>query len=203
MFPSPERATFHPSQPLSVTTAPISFGPCCNQTPFDRVKAHTAPTRVISLSNGPPTSAVLPSDETATLAPNAAWPLCPAPTSFEPYCVQTPPDRANTQTAPTPSASFGPPIAAVSPSVDSATSVPNRAWAAPAPVSFGPCCQPRRAEADEHPRRTRAVGVVGGADQGGVAVGRERHAHPTPDRPSVSLALSPPPCCDHVAPERV
>src|SRR5438132_9307680 len=46
-------------------------------------------------------SAVLPSEDTATLEPNLAVPLAPVPVSFGPYCVHVEPERVNTHAAPT------------------------------------------------------------------------------------------------------
>src|SRR5438874_55035 len=94
----------------------------------------------MSLSPEPPMSAVLPSEESATLEPSLGAPLAPTPVSFDPCWVQVEPERVNTHAAPGPSS--GPPTSAVLPSEDSATLKPKllrlRALA-PVPVSFGPC----------------------------------------------------------------
>ena len=47
-----------------------------------------------------PISAVVPSAESASLAPKAPAPISPAPVSFGPCCVHVAPARANTHAAP-------------------------------------------------------------------------------------------------------
>ena len=69
-----------------------------------------------------------------------------------------------------------PPISAVFPSADSATSKPNLSGRrlAPLPVSFAPCCVqlvPERV--NTHAAPTKLV-VADAADQRGVPVGRQR-----------------------------
>src|SRR5215469_12097948 len=93
------------------------------------------------LSPGPPTSAVLPSADSATDWPWLAAPVpaAPVPTSSAPCWLHTPPLRVNTHAAPVLPAF--PPTIAVLPSADSAT---ERPWLAPppaasVPTSFGPC----------------------------------------------------------------
>ena len=136
VLPSAERATSEP-KPLELLAhgdgkhvATNSFGPCCDQTPPERVNTNTAPSKS---SSGAATSAVLPSAETATLLPNRPAPVSSEPLSFGPCWIQVPPERTNTQTEPTLPLSAGPPIRAVLPSADRVTT-PN----APAPVSLVP-----------------------------------------------------------------
>src|SRR5271167_2061305 len=64
LLPSAESATEKPR--LAVPTAPVptSLSPCWVQTPLLLVKTHTAPAS--ELSPTPPTTAVLPSAESAT-----------------------------------------------------------------------------------------------------------------------------------------
>src|ERR1700674_3249457 len=119
--------------------APIIFGPCCVQTPPFRVNTQTAP--ALLLSKKPPSITVLPSEEMATERPWSASPTAPVPTCFVPCCVQTPPVRVNTQTAPALPLSPTPPSITVFPSEETATEVP--CWEAPTeplPTSFEPCC---------------------------------------------------------------
>ena len=73
-------------------------------------------------SFGAPTTAVVPSAESATVSPKWPGPDAPAAVSFGPCCVHTPFARVNVQTAPTLPLSPGPPMSAVFPSADSATS---------------------------------------------------------------------------------
>src|ERR1700722_1679990 len=70
VFPSAESATLLPKSRKFVTPVPISFGPCCVQVDPARVNSHAAPTP--ELSARPPTKAVLPSADNATLTPNIA-----------------------------------------------------------------------------------------------------------------------------------
>ena len=67
VLPSADRATLDPNAAPAVAPPPVSFGPCWLQLPPDRVNTHAAPLARLSLS--PPTSAVLPSDDSATLIP--------------------------------------------------------------------------------------------------------------------------------------
>src|SRR5262249_56438189 len=75
----------------------------------------------LELSSGPPTIAVLPSEDNATETP---CPVPPVPTSLFPCWVHTPPLRVNTHAAPTPPLSLSPPKMAVLPSAYSATEWP-------------------------------------------------------------------------------
>ena len=61
---------------------PTSLLPCWVHTPPARVKTHVAPTPL--LSPDPPTSAVLPSEDTAADPPWTAAPIASEPTSFGP-----------------------------------------------------------------------------------------------------------------------
>ena len=150
-----------PSLAQPVVQSPTSFAPCWVQAPSERVNTHAAPK--LPPSKAPPISAVLPSPESAALAPNQPLPLSPvpslaqllgqSPTSFAPCWVQAPPERVNTHAAPAPSLSVAPPISAVFPSSESATLRPNWPTAsAPlspvpslaqpvvqSPTSFAPC----------------------------------------------------------------
>ena len=54
----------------------------------------------MSSSNGPPTSAVRPSDDSATLEPSPANSVASEAVSFAPLCVHVAPERAKAQTAP-------------------------------------------------------------------------------------------------------
>jgi hypothetical protein len=72
--PSPERATLRPKFPLCE-----SRPPCCFQDEPLRVKTQAAPSPLVSVTRrstdpscGPPTSAVEPSADSATLAPKVA-----------------------------------------------------------------------------------------------------------------------------------
>ena len=96
--------------------------------------------------------------------------------SFGPCWLHTPPERVNTHAAPSSSLSPGPPISAVLPSAESATSTPN--WLLPSspPVSFGPCwlhIPPERVNTHTAPV---AMSSSGPADQRGVAVFGQRNA---------------------------
>ena len=88
---------------------------------------------------------MLPSEETATLAPNwtALRAVAPVPVSFEPCWLHVSPERVNAHAAPTSLLSPGPPISPVLPSEDSATPAPNSPGSSslltsPLPVSLGP-----------------------------------------------------------------
>src|SRR5258706_127186 len=110
---------------------------CCVQTPPLRVNNHAAPAFV--LTENPPTIAVLPSEERATEKRCSAIPTAPIPTSLAPCCVQTPPLRVNTHTAPAFVLSVNPPTIAVLPSEERATDSPCcAAPTAPVPRRFGP-----------------------------------------------------------------
>src|SRR5205807_1350689 len=116
---SAESATLDPKTPLPLSPVPLgpvqlavqlptSFDPCWLQTPAERVNTHAAP--ALPLSTRAPTSAVLPSADSATLYPNWPLPLSPVPlgpvqlavqlpTSFAPCWLQTPAERVNTHAA--------------------------------------------------------------------------------------------------------
>src|SRR5258708_3670648 len=88
VLPSPESATDQPCPEFADAPVPTSFCPCCIQAPLLRVKTHAAPVAwsFCKLSSGPPTRAVLPSDDSATDHPCNAplTPTAPVPTSFDP-----------------------------------------------------------------------------------------------------------------------
>jgi hypothetical protein len=137
-----ESATLVPNWPEPISPLPVSFAPCGVQVEPERVNTHAAPT--LALSPGPPSSAVLPSGESATLEPTSPAPTSPEPSknswSFAPCWVQVEPERVNTQAAPTLLLSAGPPISAVLPSEESATLEPTSAAPiSPLQVSFAPC----------------------------------------------------------------
>src|SRR6266404_3623375 len=92
VLPSPESATDQPCCEFADAPVPTSFCPCCIQAPLLRVKTHAAPVAwsFCKLSSGPPTRAVLPSDDSATDHPcraPPATPTAPVPTSFGPCCA--------------------------------------------------------------------------------------------------------------------
>src|SRR5690242_7309319 len=92
-------------------------------------------------SRYPPTSTVLPSADRATDEPCSPPPNASDPTSFPPCCVHTPRLRVKLHGAPLEAWSALPPPAAVFPSPGAATAHPCcAAPAAPAPISFAPCC---------------------------------------------------------------
>src|SRR5664280_237906 len=115
---SPERATEVPCPGSPAAPVPTSLSPCCFQAPAARVNTQTAPTPL--LSPGPPTAAVLPSEDSATAQPWFALATAPVPTNLAPVCVHWPPERVNTQAAPVPVLSPGPPMIAVLPSAERA-----------------------------------------------------------------------------------
>src|SRR5262245_31978347 len=121
VLPSAESATDMPWRSFPTAPVPTSFLPCWLQALPLRVNTH-APS-----ASHPPMMAVLPSAESATDIP---WPgrnggsPAPLPTSLLPCCVQTPPLRVNTHTAPVVLLSLGPPMMAVLPSADTATDAP-------------------------------------------------------------------------------
>src|SRR5215218_6127472 len=121
--PSAESATLVPNSPSPAPSSGVSFGPCWVQVDPERKNSHAAP--LVLLSAKPPTSAVLPSAESATATPNRPSPVSPPPVSFCPCWVQVDPERVKTQAAPLLCSSFQPPISAVSPFAESETIVPN------------------------------------------------------------------------------
>ncbi len=97
--PLEERPTLSPKLGLRpLESLAVSFSPCWVQVEPERVNIHAAPRAL--LSPLPPISAVLPSEESATLTPNRPSPLSPPPVSFSPCWVQTSPERVNTHAAP-------------------------------------------------------------------------------------------------------
>src|SRR5262245_7353036 len=121
VLPSAESATDMPWRSIPPAPVPTWFLPCRPQARTLRVNTHRPS------AYHPPMMAALPSAETATDIP---WPgrnggsPAPLPTSLLPCCVQTPPLRVNTHTAPVVLLSLGPPMMAVLPSADTATDAP-------------------------------------------------------------------------------
>src|SRR5262245_58530311 len=105
MLPSAESATDVPWRALLVLT---SFSPSCVQPLPLRLKSHAAPAaprpkdtdRAHIWSLRPPTIAVLPEAESATVHPLLALPTAPVPTSFLPCCAHAPRLRLKPQAAP-------------------------------------------------------------------------------------------------------
>src|SRR5262249_39659676 len=122
VWPAPDSATDRLCGALPPASAPTSLPPCWLHTPPLWVKTHTAPAAL--LSAGPPTSAVLPSPDSATEVPWSAVPTAPVPTSLFPCWLHTPPLRAQTHAAPVTLLTATPPTSAVVPAADSATGKP-------------------------------------------------------------------------------
>src|SRR5437588_619561 len=122
VFPPPESATELPCPACPTAPVPTSRPPCWVHTPPLRVNTHPAPAMLLSAQ--PPTSAVLPSADSATEIPCCAFPVVPVPMSLPPCWVHVPPLRVNTHTAPAEPLSCGPPTIAVLPSAASATDWP-------------------------------------------------------------------------------
>src|ERR1700740_3514900 len=203
MLPSDERATLKPNRPRPLSLAPVSFGPCWLQVGPERVNTHAAPMRVSSPS--PPTSAVLPSDESATLWPNSPSPLSSPPVSFEPCWLQVAPERVNTHAAPMPLSSRKPPIRAVLPAEDTVTLNPKLPWPfSSPPVSFVPCwlqTDPERVNTHAAPILLLSLGapisaVLPSADSAAL---KPNLPAPLSSTPAASLE----PCWFHMEPERV
>ena len=103
---------------------------CSTSCPI-RVNTQAAPAALPASApgrSGPPTSAVLPSDDSATLVPK--WSPAPglAPVAVSFCCsMYVEPERTYTHAAPLPPSTWSrsPPISAVVPSADSATLLPN------------------------------------------------------------------------------
>src|SRR5262249_57177676 len=104
-LPSEESATLRPSWAAPLAPLPASLAPCWLHFSLARVNAHTAPAP--ELSSGPPMTAVLPSEDSATPEPKCAAPLSPLPVSFAPCWLQVEPVRVNAHAAPTPLLSPG------------------------------------------------------------------------------------------------
>jgi hypothetical protein len=127
-----------PNVALPVAPPATSFAPCWFQAEPERVNTHAAP--LLALSLRPPTSAVPPSAESATLEPKAALPAAPLPVSLLPCWLQVEPERVKIHAAPLFPSSPEPPTSAVVPSAESATLNPNRPGpVSPPPVSLSPC----------------------------------------------------------------
>src|SRR5581483_3919695 len=154
VFPSPERPTLAPNPGGSLTyprAAPkpggTSVASCLQPVPA-RANTHAAPTP--PYPEGPPTTAVEPSAESATPLPNPPGPRSPRAVSFLPCWRQPAPERTNVHAAPiacewtrNPSSapirllSFLPPISIVPPRAATAMLLPNSpAPASPPPVSL-------------------------------------------------------------------
>src|SRR5260370_127923 len=141
VVPSAESATDEPCSAATAAAVATIFGPCWLHTPPERVNAHAAPAKALSIS--PPTMAVFPSPDSAADQPCSAplpkGPTAPVPTSFGPCWLHTLPERVNTHAAPALVLSRGPPTIAVFPSLDSDTEKPCSAPSgatAPVPTSL-------------------------------------------------------------------
>src|SRR4029079_11822133 len=117
-----DSATLHPSPANWIASEAVSLGPLCDHVPPERAKAQTAPDEP---SYGPPTSAVLPSPDSATLKPKSPNGVSSLAVSFGPWCDQTPAERGKAHSAPVSSLSYGVPTSAVFPPPESAISKPN------------------------------------------------------------------------------
>src|SRR5262245_35794142 len=138
VLPSAESATERPWTAAPTAPLPTSLLPCWVHTPPLRVNTHAAPAWL--LSNGPPTMAVLPPEDSATEKPCSAPPTAPVPTSLLPCWVHAPPLRVNTHAAPALLLSASPPTMAVLPPLDSAPENPCRPPPTPPlPTSLAPC----------------------------------------------------------------
>ena len=130
-YPSAEKASEVPCFAAPVAPVPATLLPDCDQVLLLRVKVQKAP--ALELSPGPPIRTVLPSPEIATALPSlVSSPAIPVPNNLPPCCVQVAPLRVKIHAAPSPPSSLGPPMTAVFPSEEIATSVP---WFAP-PVAL-------------------------------------------------------------------
>src|SRR5271157_3695923 len=174
VLPSAESATEEPCVAFPTAPAPASLPPCWVHAPPERVYTHVAPACLLSCD--PPTRAVLPSADSATEAPWVAFPTAPLPTSLSPCWVHTPPERVNTQAAPAPPLSPGPPTTAVLPSADRATDcpacapLPKSALTASEASSAPPCwvhTPPERVKTQAAPMNP--TGGVWGSNQIGFA----------------------------------
>ena len=186
-----------PSLPVTASSG-TSLGPCCAQTAPVRANTQAAPVPTPlgacggGLSVGPPISAVVPSDDSATLRPNAPFPVSSSAVSFGPCCVQPVLVRVNTQAAPN-----GWPEPATKPSrrpADERRRPVRRECDAGAELATAglvaggelrALLRPRHSRADEYPSRPRSAGVAVSADQRGVAIDRQRDADP--EQPAARL----------------
>src|SRR5262249_59633036 len=102
LLSDPARATLEPNWPgdagLLTSAPPVSLDPCWVQVEPVRVNTHAAPRPL--LSPGPPTSAVLPAAESATLEPNCPSPCSPPAVILDPCWVPVEPERVKTHPAP-------------------------------------------------------------------------------------------------------
>src|ERR1700686_967340 len=155
-------------------------------------------------------SAVLPSDERATLEPKRTSPTPPLPVSLGPCWLQVEPERVNTHAAPRSSLSVSPPMSAVLPSDERATALPKRPCtplppsSAP-PRSFSPCwdqVEPERVNTHAAPRCPLApappIRAVWPSDERATLRPKPSSLSSSPE-PPVSFS----PCWDQVEPERV
>src|SRR5438034_5946915 len=126
--PSPESATLTPKPALPTSSPPVSLCPWrANLPPATRRNTQAAPRRWSS--SGPPISAIVPSEESATLPPKEAVPLSPYFLPRSSPCERHPePERAKNQTAPFRPSVLGAPIRAVLPSGVRATLSPKSRW---------------------------------------------------------------------------
>src|SRR6266566_3893812 len=133
--PSPASETRIPKPAAPCSSFAVSFGTCCVQVEPERTNTQTAPMPPASWL--PPTSRVDPSSDSASRTPKDDWPIASFGVSFA-VCVQREPTRAKIHAAPAPS-SATPANAAVPPSAESATALPNdRGALSPEGVSFEP-----------------------------------------------------------------
>jgi hypothetical protein len=104
VFPSPDSATALPKLPAPVIPVGVIFTCWVHVVP-ERVNTNAAPLAEFSL--GEPTSAVLPSADSATLHPKAPLPISPVPVSLGPCCekaawaVEIPPANDAPRATPT------------------------------------------------------------------------------------------------------
>src|SRR5271157_4983912 len=172
--PSADSATEQPCVAFPTALLPTSLSPCWVHTPPERVNTQAAPAP--PLSPGPPTTAMLPSAESATEEPCVAFPTAPEPASLPPCWVHTLPERVKTHAAPARLLSSGPPTMAVLPSADRATDcpacapLPKSALTASEASSAPPCwvhTPPERVKTQAAPMNP--TGGVWGSNQIGFA----------------------------------
>src|SRR5262249_25468762 len=203
VFPVADRATAAPNSAFPVSSLAVSFLPCWVQVDPDRVNAHAAPLNM--LSPGPPINAVLPSEESATPAPNSGPLISPLPVSLAPCRLHVDPTRVNTHAAPTSELSPGPPISAVLPSEESAALTPNLPPpVSPAPVSFACSLQVVPERVNTHAAPTLVLSSRAPISAVPLVLSVAASATLVPNRP---LPTSPVPvslaCCVQVEPVRV
>src|SRR5262249_42453425 len=96
VLPAADRATADPNSAFPLSPLPVSLA-CCVQVP-ESVTPHAAPTS--ALSPGPPITAVLPAEESATASPKRIAPLPPLAVSLA-CCFHFDSEKVKTQAAPT------------------------------------------------------------------------------------------------------